>query len=375
MNNSTLTLIRPLCLVMMTAVLGLNVAAQCSQTSTIAPSSASNDDGTGAWGFTSPSAALFPDNSFATATATLALLGGHTDYLKVQGFGLSIPQAASICGIQMTMNKSASGINVLASVSDYRIRLMKEGTLVGSNKAKSGSWGSSESTFTYGAAGDLWGTSWSAAELNSGDFGVAVSAQINGVLSLLPSANINDVSLKVFYQVSTLPIRLVSFNGQLTATNEVKLNWVTSGEEGNVNFIVQRSLDGASWNDVETIAADETGIKTDYTFNYKQNVKGKIYFRLALRSSTGAVNYSDVITVLDKRKASLNVFPNPATESATIISDTKINAIKIFNAMGVNQPAQVVKISDNSSRVNISQLPTGIYYVQADGEMIKLMKK
>ncbi|RYY60635.1 MAG: T9SS type A sorting domain-containing protein, partial [Chitinophagaceae bacterium] len=292
-----------------------------------------------------------------------------------ESFGLQIPTGATVCGIRMTMGKRASGINVLAYVSDYRIRLLKNGTMLGANRAKNGAWSGTEAKFTYGGPSDLWGTSWTADDVNNANFGIAISAEINGLLSLLPSAHINDVSMTVFYSFSTLPIRLVSFTGQLTTAKDVRLSWITSGEEGNTNFIIQRSTDGSTWKDAETIAADETGVKTSYSYTDKTSVHGKMYYRLAIRNSTGAVTYSEVVPIMERQQLTMSLYPNPASESVTITSAKQISSIKIFNAMGNSQQVSVVRISDNSSRINTSPLPAGIYYVQVDGEMMKLVKK
>ncbi|RYY58001.1 MAG: T9SS type A sorting domain-containing protein [Chitinophagaceae bacterium] len=375
MNNSTQQFLRPFYTIILTALLVNAAQAQCSQTGVISPSSAINDDGSGAWGFTTPGYAVFGGQSFATASATLTLLGGNTDNLKIQGFGLNIPAGATICGIQMKMSKRASGISILASVSDYRVRLMKNGSMNGSNRAKGANWTGTSTTSTYGGPTDLWGSTWTAADVNSGNFGVSVSAEINGLLSLLPSAHINDVSMTVYFSQITLPIKLVSFNGQLSTTKDVKLTWTTSGEEENTNFTVQRSNDGSTWSNVETIAADATGRTTNYSYTDKNSLRGKTYFRLSIRNSTGATTYSDIVTVMDRANLSLSVFPNPAAESATIRSDAKISSIRLFNAMGTAQQVPVTKISDNSSRINTSALPVGLYYVDVDGEMIKLLKK
>jgi hypothetical protein len=358
-----------------TSLMASDAAAQCSQTGTISPSSAINDDGSGAFGFSSPASAIFSDNSYATATAVLTLLSGQTDYLKVKGFALSVPAGSTICGIQMKMEKKASGISILASVSDYRIRLMKNGAILGSNRAKSSSWSSKEAVFTYGGPTDLWGTSWTPAEVNNGNFGIAISAEINGLLSVLPSAHINDVSMTVYYSHFTLPVKLVSFNGQLNTNRDVKLSWKTSGDDENTNFIVQRSTDGTSWNDLTTIAADPSGNITDYNYTDRANTITKRYYRLAIRNSSGAVTYSEVVSVMEKSDIRLNLYPNPATDMVTVESQSHISAIKCFNATGVVQQVPIQRISDNSSRINVAALPTGLYYIQVDGEMLKLLKK
>lgn len=66
-------------------------------------------------------------------------------------------------------------------VRDSLVRLRKNGATTGDNKAFY-QWesGSSDETNTYGGASDLWGESWTPADINDADFGLAFSVTDDG---------------------------------------------------------------------------------------------------------------------------------------------------------------------------------------------------
>ena len=70
---------------------------------------------------------------------------------------------------------------------------------------------------------------------------------------------------------------------------------------------------------------------------------------------------SDVETIVKKDFA---IVPNPASTAVYIYSEGEIEDVAIFNAIG----DKVAKSDD--SKVDVSALPTGIYFVKAtiDGE-------
>lgn len=82
----------------------------------------SDDNSIGDFSFSSPGNAVSSDNSRASASALLTLLNGNTHYLKITGFGFSIPALASVTGIKVEVEKSAIGINIFATE-----RIMRSG--------------------------------------------------------------------------------------------------------------------------------------------------------------------------------------------------------------------------------------------------------
>lgn len=177
--------------------------AQCIAVGPNSPGTSASVSFTGSdFDFNNPANCLISDNNRATATPTVFLLSGQTEYLQATNFGFSIPTAATICGIEVNIERSATNLLLnFTSVTDNNVRIIKNGTRTGTNLANtSDPWpADNDATATYGNNNELWGTSWSPTDINSSNFGIAVSAQITGIVGLLPSARINHISMTVYY--------------------------------------------------------------------------------------------------------------------------------------------------------------------------------
>jgi Secretion system C-terminal sorting domain/SprB repeat len=99
-----------------------------------------------------------------------------SNYLQATGYSFAIPGNATIGGIRLTIGRYASNVLGSTRFRDNEVKLVKAGTVVGTNKAQAGvDWPQAEAAFTYGTSTDLWGTSWTAAEINNANFGAALS--------------------------------------------------------------------------------------------------------------------------------------------------------------------------------------------------------
>jgi len=156
--------------------------------------------GTTAW--TTPSNAASSNDVKTTATS-IPGTGGFSHYLKVTNFsfGVTVPAGAIINGIVATVEKMA---NAESSVYDKTVSLVKGGTVTGDNKASVTAWPNvaGDSVVSYGSSSDLWGTTWSASEINASDFGIVVNAQTCGGCAVR-TAYIDHVTLAITYTPDT----------------------------------------------------------------------------------------------------------------------------------------------------------------------------
>lgn len=128
--------------------------------------------GTAAW--TNPANITADDG----VVATVALGNTVTShYIKGTGFNFAIPTGATINGITVEVkahNAEAAG----NGDKDSSIKLIKAGTIAGTDKSTGTIWGSNTPLAyrTYGSASDLWGQTWTPADINAANFGAAISA-------------------------------------------------------------------------------------------------------------------------------------------------------------------------------------------------------
>lgn len=112
-------------------------------------------------------------------------LTGATQKLQVKTYGFSLPVGATIVGIKVFVDRwnqfnTAGGSHGHGSctIVDGSVRLMKAGVAVGANRASNAKWGLTQETAGYGSSGDLWGTTWSLADVANAGFGVEFIADV-----------------------------------------------------------------------------------------------------------------------------------------------------------------------------------------------------
>jgi hypothetical protein len=160
--------------------------------------SASSQTTTGKPSWSNLSNAYSSNNSYATV-----FLGGtgDTEDARYTGFSFSLGGGVtSIDGITVEIERNTTDSFGTKAV-DSRVYLTKNGTAtVGSNKADATAWPTSDTYATYGGASDLWGTTWSQAEIESANFGLILAAKGNGAFS--PTASVDHVRITVDHTAS-----------------------------------------------------------------------------------------------------------------------------------------------------------------------------
>jgi len=129
--------------------------------------------------WTNPTYIQADDTSRATSSATDEQ--NYTEWLAGTNYGFAIPSGATINGIALSIQRYANK-NATQFTKDYQLYLTKSGTTtVGSNKADTVTkWPTSEAAASYGGAADLWGTTWTVAEINAATFGAMLRANQEG---------------------------------------------------------------------------------------------------------------------------------------------------------------------------------------------------
>lgn len=324
----------------------------------------SDDNSIGNFAFSTPGNAVNSDNIRSSANALLILLNGNTHYLKVTGFGFSIPSLATITGIRVEVEKSAWDISILAWVRDNDIRLVKSGSVVGSNKATGSNWTETDGYHIYGDTTDTWGTTWTPAEINSSDFGIAFSARINGLISLIPTARIDHIRITVFYIVP-LPVHFLDFRIESKRENEISLKWTTADNDERVNFTVQRSTNGSSWTDIANITGELSfSIKNYYYADQVPAAGHRYYYRIKMDRLSGASLFTKIVFTDIGRPDRFTLFPNPA-KNEVYGYGSAIDTVRLFSIRGEWIQVAVEKINDNLIKINLGAIRPGLYIIQS----------
>lgn len=118
------------------------------------------------------------DGTEASITAATYDSPDISELLVASNFGFTVPDDSTIVGITVEIDRRDQAIG---AASDNRVQLAKGTTfasLVGNNKADTAlDWPTSSTVKTYGANNDLWGATWTPAEIRASSFAVMLSVQ------------------------------------------------------------------------------------------------------------------------------------------------------------------------------------------------------
>ncbi|MBO9572574.1 MAG: T9SS type A sorting domain-containing protein [Chitinophagaceae bacterium] len=343
------------------------VFAQCSSTSFLSGSTFATDFTVGSVSFTSTGNAAASDDNYASATPLIPVV--DTRYLKATGFGFTVPTGAVICGVEVELERSAAGITLAATIDDNDIRIVKGGTVTGSNRAAAGDWTLTDVVVNYGSSSDLWGTTLTPAEVNNSGFGVAVSAGIHGVIGVLPTARIDRIRIRVYYNVVT-PLLMHDFRVEVIKDLPVISCTIQNDENEEANILIERSIDQKNWK--ETYSADHLthGEKIGFTDNNAES--GDNYYRLKLIKHDMLQMISAIKKVTIHSNNNPVLYPNPAGEYLYFQKLPANTPIHIYDQYGRKLTSHL--FPGLSGRIFIGNLLPGIYYLKYGHKQLTFIK-
>lgn len=152
-------------------------------------------DGDNGVHWTNPGNATSSNNLYAWVSPLSS--GVNTRRLRGYNFGFSLPSGAIVDGIEVGVERKASDTD---RAKDYAIRLMDDVTEKGDDKADLVTcWPLSDTNAFYGGAADLWGASWTAAQINASTFGIAVRAKNYSASTV--TVYVDTMAIKVTYTI------------------------------------------------------------------------------------------------------------------------------------------------------------------------------
>jgi hypothetical protein len=289
------------------------------------------------------------DNVYAGITPNSLSAGGqYTDYLQVTNFGFAIPITSVINGILVEIERA--DVN---NAKDNAVRVVKGNVIQAADRSVTPAW-SAEAYIGYGSTTDLWGTTWTAAEINSANFGAAFSCRKQGG-GANPIPIVDHVRITIYF-TSTLPIELLFFNAK-PQDKTVQLSWETASELNNNYFTIERSADGIQFEELKTVAgAGNSSQNSSYTEMDLSPYQGISYYRLRQTDFNGQYSYSSVVAVnIDSPQTDLNVIYSADDPRNIFIHsnlDESIALISFYDAEGRLMDRQSVYL--NSYRTTIS---------------------
>lgn len=160
---------------------------------TASPGAGTNSTALGTAAWTSTNNILTSDDLRAS-TGNIAS-GAITNALAATSYGFAIPADATINGIELAPERHQS---VTQQMRDHTVQLLKAGALAGNNKAATTTdWPTAEASVVYGGPSDLWGTTWTPADVNHANFGAVVAATNPSATASQP--RVDHMPITVYY--------------------------------------------------------------------------------------------------------------------------------------------------------------------------------
>lgn len=181
--------------------------------------------------------------------------------------------------------------------------------------------------------------------------------------------------------LNPLPITLLSFNA-IPVNTSVIVKWITTNEQNNDFFTVEKSFDGRTWFEIGVVdGAENSNLTLDYQLIDRNPVEGLQFYRLKQTDLNGEFTYSSIVPVKFNSELKTLVYPQPAGNIVNVSLQNNENqnvSITVYSTMG-QKLIEMNQLNGNNFQVDISQLNTGVYYMEVSLEGVvskmKLIKQ
>jgi len=178
-----------------------------------------------------------------------------------------------------------------------------------------------------------------------------------------------------------LAVELLSFEGH-KEDRKNRLNWETASEYQNEYFIIERSSNGQNFERIGKLLANgNTNESIQYTFEDVNCGNTTWYYRLAIMDQQGRLEYTKIISIDRNANTFMSsIYPNPAQDFINIEFPPSSHdgiVLEFIDLNGAVLLKRYISQNENGSSVklNISNFPTGIYFVKATNEAFSQIEK
>jgi hypothetical protein len=194
------------------------------------------------------------------------------------------------------------------------------------------------------------------------------SNSVNGIWGSVSTVNPTGGTASIVIAAinAPLPVKLANFKANIINKQTI-LNWVTSSENNNKGFEVQKSTDGKNFETIGFVkgAGNSNSIKK-YTFTDDNHTNA--FYRLKQIDFDGQFEYSKSVAVKNAEML-VELTPNPFTNTVEISSTKNIVSAEIVDITGKTRIAEV--INGMNVTINTADLSNGIYFIRINnGETV-----
>ena len=174
-----------------------------------------------------------------------------------------------------------------------------------------------------------------------------------------------------------LPVSLLSFEGK-RVNGSSALNWITSSEQNNSHFIVERSKDGKTFNAISDKIKSKgmngnSNMQLSYDYTDASPMNAHNYYRLQQVDIDGHMSYSGTLDIYFGNETLVTMYPNPVNTELTVdvnTPDATRAQVKIMDATGrvVRTVELTLQAGGNSTKIDMQSLTDGLYLVRISNQ-------
>lgn len=171
---------------------------------------------------------------------------------------------------------------------------------------------------------------------------------------------------------------IFTFDASFSSASAVNVIWTTSREQGIQRFVVQRSQDGVTWEDIGEVNA--SGSANDYSFTDNDPLPRRSFYRLRVIYTDNTEGFSGRVAVLNPNDLlTFRVYPNPIGLNTNangsprevlqieylVRGNTNLN-LKLYDIQGrlVHEEDAIVTDATNFVEIDVGPLPAGTYFLR-----------
>lgn len=337
-----------LVLLLISGVFGLTQKVYATTSGPNSPGTMADDATVGTVAWSNPDNAKTSNDVYAVAGSS----GTVSHYLKATNFGFSIPVGATINGILAEVERKASGPD--STSQDNQVKIVKsDGTIGTTDKADTvTNWPTTDAYKSYGSSSDLWGETWTPSDINDVDFGVVLSAKIQGA----SVRNIDHIRITVSYTLNaptiTTPTNTSVIGSSATLGGNVTSDGgsAVTGRGVCVGTSANPALGGNCFSTSGT-----TGV---FTVSATGLTQGTLYHYRAYATNSIGTSYTsdDTFTTLALNNYLVTII-TPQTAGVCATGTNTVTARDSTNAT----------ITTDSSTVNMTSSGTGVTFYTTNG--------
>ncbi len=174
--------------------------------------------------------------------------------------------------------------------------------------------------------------------------------------------------------VTPVPVTLVNYTASLLGDGRVAIGWSTANEMNNDYFVVEKSLNGVSFTELQRVVGSTYSILPIHYKAFDANpLIGKNYYRLTQVDKDGQKRVYEIKTInVEKQSKALSIFPNPVKEGVLNVKLAVPATGRLsYRVLGIESKLVMtgtLPVGQTQSSINLpTKISGGVYMLAVDG--------